>query len=341
MAEDIEQENPELAEAADTNVEPPAKLEPEAPPQPPLHEELGLGDDFKDLPPDETARRLHNDLRYERKLREQYEQTANQAAYQWRNNPEYQQFDSWRREQAKPKADEQPKFWDPPQFNKPLVEQWTEVDPESKAVRFKAGTPPHVLDMVAKYHDYLTDFHENKWKHNPFEALKPWHEHTTKALVNQMLEERLGERDERRTIDDFERANARWLYEFDQAGQPVVNPMTGKFEFSPGGKLFMRYVAEAAEMGIVSQSRRASYALRMLERDRALANHQTKQTTEDAEVDDEQKKLDFQKSAARRTAGRGGSFPKPETRDASPQNKKKKTIAEKLREALEAEGVPA
>lgn len=332
----------QIADATNTDVqgdgdvalggkEAPGSVTTQQPEAKPLYSEFGLGDDFKDKSPDDLARYFHQQLSSVGKTMRDRES----AIY---GSPEYREFLEFKKTRGKqpeePKKEEKP-LWNPPEFNEREVDLWTVTD-ENGRRQWKQGTPPEIVRRASDYYTYIQEW-DSKFRRNPYDALQPFVGKTVEETLNKMLDERLTERDSQRRMLDYEKQNAKWIYELDDNGNPIVGD-DGRWKMNPLGKATLetaQYISKATsdQVELVELARslvRAQYIEKEYEK------LKKSQEAEETQLD---KNRAFNKKAAEKTADRGGTLPRPGGKDSKFPTNRKKSFMEQAREALTEAGV--
>jgi hypothetical protein len=282
-----------------------------------------FGDDFKDAKSyEDVAHRLHSNYQYEKRLREEREQTYQRELHQTRSDPSYQDYLRSKQEQANKKPEE-PVFWDAPMPDLAVLQKYTIKDPEGRAT-FAPDTPHEIRAQFDKWKSAREAF-DARMASNPYEVYKPYIEHIATQVASKLTGESLSQREEQWFLQQYEQANKDWLFEKD------VDPVTGRQQPTQMGTYFLNLLQQGKQLGITSQR-----AL-ILDAHAKIAPYLERVNAPDIQETDAQKKLAYQKQKAKQTADRGGSFPKPGAKPGS-QNPKQ-SLADKLRAKFDAEGI--
>ena len=297
----------------------------------PFHAELGLGDDFKDKSPQDIAKYLHGQLQGVGKLMQDRESSIY-------GSPEYRQYLDWKKSQGQPKPTEADKkkdpLWNPPAFDDRVVDLWTVTD-ENGRRQWKQGTPPDIIRQASEYYAYVSDF-DTKFRRNPYDTFAPFVDERIEERVNKLLEERLTQHTTKQRLADYERQNAKWIYETDDAGKPLVGE-DGTWKLNPLGKATLdaaQYIARASgdQVELVELARSLVRAQMIEEEYKKL------KSSKDAGETQEDKNKAFYKKAAEKTADRGGSLDRPHGGERKFSQNRKQSFMQKAREAMKEAG---
>jgi hypothetical protein len=184
---------------------------------------------------------------------QRYMQVAPQfEEFQRQQAASLQQRQQQQDESKKTVFDKQPQ-WDP---------RWAtmvERDPVSGILKEKPGAPAGTAAKVQAYAQWVD---EVEWlrQNDP----RSYAKQVTQGEVERLVEERMGQFNEQNFARDFERQHQQWLYQRDQAGNPLVDPRTGQTRLTPAANAFARHAIEAQQLGIRGIQQQYAYAQRML-----------------------------------------------------------------------------
>lgn len=317
----------DVTRSGDTDVSPASTSQPASKP---FYAELGLGDDYKDKSPEDLAKHFHQQLQGVGKLMTEREQSLY-------GSPEYRQYLEWKKTQGQPqpKAEDKKPLWNPPQFDSRQIDMWTVTD-ESGRRQWKQGTPPEIIRQASEYYSYISEF-DTKFRQNPYEALTPFVDERLEERVNKMLEERLTQHTAQQRMAEYERQNAKWIYELDDNGRPLVGE-DGKWKLNPLGKATLD-AAEYISKATGDQVEMVELARNLVRAKYIEEEYNKLKATKDAGTTQDDSNKAFYKKAAEKTANRGGTLPRPGGKERKfPQNRKK-SFMEKAREALTEDGI--
>jgi hypothetical protein len=176
------------------------------------------------------------------------------------------EFEAWRRSQAeasKPKAEEAPKWWSPPQV-KDTWKGYIVRDPSTGKEVIDPSAPYEAQQALREYQAYTADF-ARKFVTDPENTLKPFVEQVAMQKAQELVQQQLGQYQATNYVSDLERQNADWLY--DQTGN-----------ISREGQAIQAYIQQASEIGITSPEARWKYATGMLQRDLLNVRYQQMQS---------------------------------------------------------------
>jgi len=200
--------------------------------------------------------------------RPQLEQYAHMGMQQAQQLQQYQQQPPAAQPQAPatPESDPLDEAWGAPEYD-PNWEQYVEFDQESETYRpINPSVPYAWVDGVNKYHQFLRtktrDFLSNPIK-------KTWQGIETQVdkRVEERVEAKLREVEDRNTVREFQKNNAGWLYEKGQNGEPVIAHQTGEPVYSPMGQQFRQRIDWLRNNGITEPKQLLFTALDQLRGD--------------------------------------------------------------------------
>ena len=176
------------------------------------------------------------------------------------------EFEAWRRSQAeasKPKAEETPKWWSPPQV-KDTWKSYIVRDPSTGKEVIDPSAPYEAQQALREYQAYTADF-ARKFVTDPENTLKPFVEQVAMQKAQELVQEQLSQYQATNYVSSLEQQNADWLY--DQTGN-----------ISREGQAIQAYIQQASEIGITSPEARWKYATGMLQRDLLNVRYQQMQS---------------------------------------------------------------
>jgi len=183
---------------------------------------------------------------------QQYQQIIPGYQDYLRNQNAYQEWKAAQAEAAKPKAPEQPKWWNPPQVN----DSWRNYivrDPATGKEVIDPSAPYEAQQALRNYQAYTADF-ARRLVTDPEKTLTPFIEQIATQKAEAMVQQHLGQYQANTYVSDLERQNADWLYDSNR-------------QVTPEGQALQQYIQQAGEMGIGSPDARWRYATGMLQRD--------------------------------------------------------------------------
>ena len=183
---------------------------------------------------------------------QQYQQIVPYAQDYLRNQQAFEQWRKAQAEAAKPKQEEAPKWWNPPQV-KDTWKSYIVRDPQTGKEVIDPNAPFEAQQALREYQAYTADF-ARKFVTDPENTLKPFVEQVAISKAQEMVQQHLNQYQARNYVQDLERQNSDWLY--DQSGQ-----------VTPEGQAIQGYIQQASEIGIQSPEARWQYATGMLQRD--------------------------------------------------------------------------
>jgi hypothetical protein len=175
-------------------------------------------------------------------------------------------FSEWQRAQAeaaKPKPQEAPKWWNPPQV-KDTWRSYIVRDPSTGKEVISPDAPYEAQQSLREYQAYTADF-ARKLVTDPEATLKPFVEQVAIQKAQEMVQQHLSQYQSQNYVNDLEKQNSDWLY--DQQGN-----------VTPEGKAIQAYIQQASEYGIQGAEARWKYATGMLQRDLLNMRYQQMQS---------------------------------------------------------------
>jgi len=190
---------------------------------------------------------------------QQYQQIIPGYQDYLRNQKAYQDWQAAQAEAAKPKAPEQPKWWNPPQVN----DSWRNYivrDPATGKEVIDPSAPWEAQQALRNYQSYTADF-ARRLVTDPEKTLTPFIEQIATQRAEAMVQQHLGQYKANTYVADLERQNADWLYDQNR-------------QITPEGQALQGYIQQAGEIGISTPEARWRYATGMLQRDLLNARYQ-------------------------------------------------------------------
>jgi hypothetical protein len=137
---------------------------------------------------------------------------------------------------------------------------------ESGGFKLRDGADPSILPKFLAYQQHRQDV-ADKLLANPAEFLKPLVSHLVQEQAAALVEQRFGAQQNEQYVNGFMQQNAAWLYSRDNAGNPVVNPVTRQPMLSPTGQRFYEHLRAAEQYGIKDPTAQEKYARALLTAD--------------------------------------------------------------------------
>lgn len=326
MSEDIEPQVDEAPEVQDV----PAPETPEAEVQPNIYDAFKALPDFEGQDDTQIAQNLyraHTGYQEAQRQLQQYQSMMPATQEYLRNQQKYQEWLS--QQNAPPKAEEPPKWWNPPQ----VKETWRSYivrDPETGREVISPDAPFEAQQALREYQAYTADF-ARKFVTDPEGTLSPFVEQVAQKKAEELVNKALSGYQAQNYVQTLEQQNADWLY--DQNGQ-----------VSREGQAIQQYIAQAQQIGIQDPSARWKYATGMLQRDLLdLRYRQSLQqpqpmpqpAPQPAPPPQEASNMAFLRERATRAPNRSAGAAEPR----APQQRM--TFEDRLRSQLAADGVLA
>lgn len=168
------------------------------------------------------------------------------------NREKYQQWLAAQQEASRPKAPEQPKWWNPPSIED-TYKSYIVRDPQTGKEVIDPNAPFEAQQALRKYQDYTANF-ARKLVTDPENTLKPFVEQVAMQKAQELVQQQLGQYQSQNYVQDLERQNADWLYNQDGS-------------VSREGQAIQAYIGQAQQIGIQDPKARWQYATGMLQRD--------------------------------------------------------------------------
>jgi len=291
-------------------------------------------DAFKSLPDFEgkddvdIARNLYQSytgMQEAQRQLQQYQQVVPYAQEYLRNQREYE---AWKQQQAeahRPKPEEPPKWWNPPQV-KDTWKSYIVRDPETGREVISPDAPLEAQTALREYQSYTADF-ARRFVTDPEATLSPFIEQVAQKKAEELVNNALSGYQAQNYVQSLEQQNADWLY--DQQGNVTRE-----------GQAIQAYIAQAQQMGIQSPEARWKFATGMLQRDLLNLRYQQmsqqpppQPTPQQPPV--EQQNMAFLRERATRAPNRSAGAAEPRA------PKQRLTFEDRLRNQLSEDGVLA
>lgn len=253
MSEEVEDQ---IVETPDVQEAPEAPVESAAPePQGSIYDAFKAIPDFEGRSDEEIARTLYQSytgLGEAQRHLQQYQQMMPATQEYLRNERAFREWQAQQAAASKPKPEEPPKWWNPPQ----VKETWRSYivrDPETGREVIAPDAPFEAQQALRDYQAYTADF-ARKLVTDPEATLSPFVEQVAQKKAEELVNKALGGYQAQNYVQSLEQQNADWLY--DQNGN-----------VSREGQAIQQYIAQAQQFGIQSPEARWKYATGMLQRD--------------------------------------------------------------------------
>ena len=168
------------------------------------------------------------------------------------NREKYQQWLAAQQEASRPKAPEQPKWWNPPSIED-TYKSYIIRDPQTGKEVIDPNAPFEAQQALRKYQDYTANF-ARKLVTDPENTLKPFVEQVAMQKAQELVQQHLNQYQSQNYVQDLERQNSDWLYNQDGS-------------VSREGQAIQGYIQQAQQIGIQDPKARWQYATGMLQRD--------------------------------------------------------------------------
>jgi len=319
-------EAPEAEAAPEVQEAPVAEAAPEQ--QGSIYDAFKSLPDFEGRDDEEIARTLyqsHTGLQEAQRQLQQYQQVVPYANEYLRNQREYEAWKQQQAEASRPKPEEPPKWWNPPQV-KDTWKSYIVRDPETGREVISQDAPLEAQTALREYQSYTADF-ARRFVTDPEATLSPFIEQVAQKKAQELVNNALSGYQAQNYVQSLESQNADWLY--DQQGNVTRE-----------GQAIQAYISQAQEMGIQSPEARWKYATGMLQRDLLNLRYQQVQQTPPAQPTPEappveQQNMAFLRERATRAPNRSAGAAEPRA------PKQRLTFEDRLRNQLSEDGVLA
>lgn len=329
--------------------------------QPSFFDQLAeFGDDFKGITDPQVAQTKL--LEYARAVRDQHQQLAawQQQANPYVNygrqfvalqrDPAYQQYLAARQAQAQqpqpqqaPPSENQPqKWWNPPKFDREQARRYVQTLQDQQTgetvTKWRDDTPADVRAAFEAHRAYMEKWSEDLTS-RPHEVLPQLIAQEVGPLIEQAIAKRERDAAVRMFASDVNAQNAKWLYQLDPNGNPLVDPLNGTPQFTPAGQRVASYVKWLDAVGVTDPQARWYLATSLLQNEaNSIAQQaaQTQQTTQ--QVADEKRRQAVQPN------GRGANHIPPRsgstsTNPKAPRQNTRLTVGQSLKDELDRQGM--
>lgn len=301
----------------------------DAAPQSSVYDAFKSLPDFEGREDVEIARNLYQSytgLQEAQRQLQQYQQVVPYAQEYLRNQREYEAWKQQQAEAKRPKPEEPPRWWNPPQV-KDTWKSYIVRDPETGREVISPDAPLEAQHALREYQTYTADF-ARRFVTDPEATLSPFIEQVAQRKAEELVNNALSGYQAQNYVQSLEQQNADWLY--DQSGQVTRE-----------GQAIQAYISQAQEMGIRSPEARWKYATGMLQRDLLnLRYQQMSQQPAPQQVPPppppvEQQNMAFLRERATRAPNRSAGAAEPRV------PKQRLTFEDRLRNQLSEDGVLA
>jgi hypothetical protein len=127
----------------------------------------------------------------------------------------------------------------------------------------KPGTP---LDVPAKIMSYYRarQAAQDKLFTNPQDVLVPMLQQAIAPMLQQYFQTNIGQMGQQQFIQGFLGEHGQWIYQVDPQGRSIIDPVSGRKQFTQEGYRLFQHIENAHRMGIQSYQDQAQYAMNML-----------------------------------------------------------------------------
>jgi hypothetical protein len=194
-----------------------------------------------------------------------------QQSMQWREQanqlqqivPYWSQFQQFMQQQQAPQQQQpqnqtqQKGWWSVPEYDERWL-QAVEVGEDGQP-RVKAGYSPDILWKLNNYQNWQRDS-LSRILRDPIGTLKEGIVDLVQPLIQQAVAGNLGSYEQRNQAHNIIQQNSHWMFESDQGGSPILNPVTGQRTLSPAGKIYTDNLKVLASQGINDPQRQHQLA---------------------------------------------------------------------------------
>lgn len=168
------------------------------------------------------------------------------------------------------------KLWSAPQYD-PDWQHLVTFDPQTnRYVGITPEVPMEIVQGVNNYSNWLKkqqrEFFDNPYQRT-FEAVR---EPLLREVQN-VIQQTLQGQQQQQQLAHFEQQNARVLYQADQNGNLVVDPMTGQARMTPFGQRFYSHANHLFQQGLRDQGQIVELAKNLALGEFAVAEYQQRQ----------------------------------------------------------------
>lgn len=268
---------------------------PASPPGSPIRDAIGrfspqLASRFQD---DNSALQHLLQAHEQAQRSQQYEPYVQQYI---QNAGAFQQWQAEKQKQLAAQQADQKKWFTAPEFN-PAWRDQVEQDPQTGEYRVKNGFSPDTLPKYRAALEHQRDF-LSKFAFDPIESIKPGLEQIVSEMAQKVIQENLGQFQNRTTATDLVRQNSQIIHQRDANGNVVTDPNTGRPTLNPYGQRIAEYVAWLEKTGVTDIQAQWQLAQGLAQRDYFVQQSQQQQSA----ATGQQQQQQFLQSAAAATA---------------------------------------
>lgn len=185
--------------------------------------------------------------------------------------PHADRIGDYLRQQQAPPTPTGPKPWERPEFDKrwaALVEQ----DPATGLYIGKAGVPADVVEKVNRFAEW-----RSKYEEDPIGVARLAWQEDARKVAQEVYAAQFAQMRREAEIDRIVSQNSSWLYQANEDGSRVTDPVTGRAVYTPLGSEYIRGLEEVRAAGVTDpglQDRLAQELVRGRDAQRKLASGQ-------------------------------------------------------------------
>lgn len=234
-------------------------------------------------------------------------------------------------QQQQPQQPQGRPAWEAPEFD----ERWlglVDRDPATGLFVAKQGAPAEIAQKVNEFVQWKSNYDRN-----PAAVINGMVESRAKEIAASTFQEQFAAARRDQAIQQIVSDNSRWLYQYDQSGRPVVDPITQQRSYSPLGAAYLQQLQVVRGMGVTDPVHQDRLAKDLVRGQLALAQQTQQQNANGQRVDPQ-----TQQAGIRPNVNQNQTLP-PNQRRNTPGTTEPtttgKSLHEMLREELAAEGV--
>jgi hypothetical protein len=314
---------------------PPVQEEKTPPPPPPSVRELAgnYGVDLSSYEDDSAAIKY---LAEQAKAAKDHQELAQYGQEYIRHAADgsWQEYQNWKQQKAEP-APEEPKSWDPPEWNPNWLTQVTQDEAGVITPNPARGGNQEIVAKVNRYLSWRHDQQEKFWNEGPEAYTRRATERIAAEQARKIVEAELSKYGEQLDARHFITNNKNWLYEADDAGQ--IKYQDNRPLLSQEGQVFFNALQRVDEKTHWTQADKQEYALEALTNYRQMQAAQKPAAGGSAEA---HKESQLAKAAGFTPQSSGSETQSPAgPDDAAPPQNQNLTFREMLAAEFKAAGI--
>jgi hypothetical protein len=164
---------------------------------------------------------------------------------------------------------QQQTWWQAPEYNPDWLNQVVR-DPVTNELRVLPGRDPAILAKLHAANEHRAGFLD-RFAFDPIAAIKPGIAEVAREVAAQMIQENLGQYQDRSFSNNWVSQNSTWLHARDPQGMLQRDPQTGAPMLSGAGQRFAGYVGALENAGVSNVQAQQALAERLVRGEQALA----------------------------------------------------------------------